>query len=101
MRWNGYPYKAKVVDWLPGEADGFNCLEESWNGRFRKVKITLVYYSKVGNALCEMIKLAETCAPHLVGDSILATQTWENETGDVRGFGIKKWQRSLTVERKE
>jgi hypothetical protein len=86
------------MQWRPEAAQRFDILDKAWDGRFRKVKITLVSHLKGGIALSEMIKLAEICAPRLVGDSGRA-KTWEEETELVQQFGIK-WQRSLTIERK-
>jgi len=88
------------TNWSITEEKLLAMVDNDWNGRFRKVRIILLYYSKEGNGLQKMVELAEKRAKELLGEcSATPKLGWLEEKQTVED-GSPKWERYLVGERK-
>jgi hypothetical protein len=94
-------WSSPAPDWIDGEKDIHDhpCLDDEWNGKFRKVTIKIEYHSKGGNATEKMVDLAEVSARRLVGADRVHKLGWTEEIESIER-GRPRWEKCLVVERK-
>jgi hypothetical protein len=86
---------------LEDEKKVFRAPDDSWNGAFRKVRVTLIYHPRTGNGVSKLMKEAETCASRLVDREVArSTMGWEEEAKLLSEDGHTKWHKCLVVQRK-
>ncbi|KAH7084907.1 hypothetical protein BKA63DRAFT_498437 [Paraphoma chrysanthemicola] len=104
MVWRRYWHNDRdkfAPQWLKGETEAFDYLDAQWSGKFRKIKLTVIYYSKSGVALGKMLELGESCVLRLMESiSDQSKPVWQDEVEFEDTDGHIKWARSLIMERK-
>ncbi|KAF2035599.1 hypothetical protein EK21DRAFT_84636 [Setomelanomma holmii] len=99
-RWHN-SFMNAAISWIEEEAQIFDVLDDGWNGKCRKAKITIVYHSKTGNGVEKMIELAAACSSRLLGLTPGHTRgVWADVVVESSLRNHPIWRRAFSTERK-